>query len=993
MKKRNILLLIFIVILLITGIKSFLQADDEDLFSVKVKPNILFILDNSGSMESADVYVSDYQDFGTYTTSTGKTYTYPYYSCTAWSSGHCVSAYVRRYIAMRRITTELLDTFRNDAYLGIENFFYIGGGSDRSLGGQIHLTMKDLSTPDRCEDTVHPNTCTEHLDMMFDIVNHLTADYYTPLAESLDTAYGYYKGIINSTDGNTFYDMYNFPRCCSEVDNYGNCTNSTASSPVRWWCQKNFVILVTDGAPTSDEFDNNYYLSYRYYPYINDLNTYRWDYDGDGDGSDTKTKYGHLLDDVAKYIYDVDLIPDDKNFFNLGSDYDPGFNEKQNIITYTVGLRINIALLQNTADNGHGKYYTVSDFDQLKTSLLNAIYNILERSFAFTSFTAPKKIASAGAELNVSYVGSFIPKHGGGIWDGHLKAYNLDDEGEFTGERWDAASKIPDPANRDLYTLNSNLSITEFSTNHASELRTLLDVSTVSDASDIINFIRGVRGDNDPPYLLGDIFHSDIQFVGTPLAWKKALDPSYETFYENYKDRKKVLYVGTNDGIIHEIDTDPDVDPSDEGKEIYGFVPDEVLPNLKKIVFDKEHVYTADGRITAEDIFYYSGGSKIWRTMLYFGLRSGGKAYYAFDVTDPDNLTFKWKLGKVYSGTQPAYVKYLGETWGKPLIGKIKYYSGGSVIDKWVMIVPGGYTDNAEDSSSVEGKAILIVDAWTGNIVWFLAYDSTTTEQTTEHYLSSDSALNYPIPSAVTAIDKNNDYYVDTIYFGNTGGNLFKIDISNPDPSSWVVSKVFTQNDTDNPIYLPPSITYDNCYNLWITFGTGDRINPKTTDQGNFIAIKDTGSYDLTYSDLQYLSWSGNTLAETTLDTTKNGFYFTFPDSGEKLFDPEPIILPDDDKLPHIFLNTYQPPAAIVSDPCASGGEMKFYDIKLASCPAGKVSGKSEEGRIAGGGFFKGSKYIMYEGTAELGSTTIKKTKKFTIPYAGGIVYWRERRR
>ncbi len=1029
MKRNKITLLRFLLILIlifpfIKSKKSF--ADDKDLFSVKVKPNILFILDNSGSMSSGDVVVNDFQSFQTYTTSTGRTFTYPRYSCLEWSGGVCVRARVRRYIAMRRITTELLDNFRNDAYMGIETFFYTGGGSYRSLGGQIRLSIKDLSTPDKCEDTSNPSTCTENLDMMFDIVNGITADEYTPLAESLDTAYGYYKGSIFNGDGNTFFDYNSRPRTCSSINNAGYCTNSSVTSPLKWWCQKNFVILLTDGAPTSDEFDNHSTTAYNYYPYISDINTYRWDYDGDNDYYDTKRTSGHLLDDVAKYIYDHDLVSNDKTFFNLGDDYPSDFNQKQNIITYTVGLRIDIQLLENTARNGHGEYFTVDNYTSLKDKLLEAIYDILQRTYAFTSFTAPKKLASGE---NITFIGYFLPKYAS-IWEGHLVAKELvekwcvvNDQGELTNciydseeacesantgktcesqyslsttPKWDAADKVPAASQRNLYTYNGSGDIIEFSTSNLSTLKPLLDVTTDSDATRIINFIRGDRADSDPPYKLGDIFHSDIQFIGSPLAWKKALDPSYETFYENHKNRKKVVYFGTNDGILHEVDADPDVDPTSEGKELYGFIPDEVLPKLKEIVLDKKHKITVDGRISADDIFYTSGGNKIWRTMLYFGLRNGGKAYYAFDVSDPDNPTFKWKFGKVNGGSQPSYVQYLGYSWGKPAIGMIKYKTTtGDVVDKYVVILPGGYADNDGDSSSLEGKAIFFVDAWTGDLLWMLGY-ANSDEQTSDHYLTSNGNFNYPIPSSLTAVDLNNDNYIDTIYFGNTYGNLFKLDISDPDPENWepvlLFHATYGSGDTKQPIYLSPAIAYDNCYNLWVTFGTGDRTNMKTEDRGRLIAIKDTGSTEIELGDLQQISWSGDTF-NTTYDETKKGFYFDFPSDGEKIFDPEPIILPDDDMVPHLYFNTYQPPKGINSDPCASGGEMVFYNIKISTCPAGKISGEKEEGRVAGGGFLKGNEYIMYEGNPELGSTTLKKVKKISLPYAGGLVYWKEKRR
>ena len=89
-------------------------------------------------------------------------------------------------------------------------------------------------------------------------------------------------------------------------------------------------------------------------------------------------------------------------------------------------------------------------------------------------------------------------------------------------------------------------------------------------ASNTIDFIRGVRPTGKPTTRFGDVFHSDIVFVGQPLQWKSLYFPNYIGFWKKYNDnatdggtdygdapRKKVVFVGTNDGVFHLIDADP----------------------------------------------------------------------------------------------------------------------------------------------------------------------------------------------------------------------------------------------------------------------------------------------------------------------------------------------------------------------------------------------------------------------------------------------------
>jgi len=1031
------IIIVFVLSLLFIVVNSY--GDDRELFSVKVKPNILFLLDNSGSMSADDVKVTNENLFKTYTTSTGKTYHFTIYNKVCirghWDYGWVCDEYdnknkgTQRYIALQRITIELLDKFRNDAYMGVGMFFY--NTDYHGVGGEIKLTLKDLSTNDRCENTVNPSVCTNNLKKMFKVVRELSPYSSTPLAETLDTAYGYFTGKIKDGDGNFFHDTDYYPRVCSDVGTspFGGiqCTDSQYTSPIKWWCQKNFVIFVTDGEPTSDGFDSHGNSSRKYFSYIDELKNigssdgWKWDYDNDNDPNDKKTGDGHLLDDIAKYIYDKDMIPNDKSYFNLDSSYDSSFNKTQNIITYTVGFKTDQNLLRNTAKYGHGKYFTVDNFSQLRENLMRAIFDIIQRNYAFTSFTAPKKIANGE---DITFIGSFLPKYDS-IWEGHLVAKELtnkwclyengnlsdcnhDDENSCLSAhpgkqckikytlsntpKWDAADHIPDTGDRELMTLDNSLSLIDFKDDQASNLKSILGVTTDKDAKKIINFIRGVRDINDPPYKFADIFHSDIQFVGPPLGWKKTVEKNYDTFYIANENRERTLFVGTNDGIVHAIN-------AENGEEFWGFIPDEVLPKLKNIVLDNEHEETADGGMIADDIFKYDPSTQknSWETLLVFGLRNGGNAYYGFDISDPTKLKFKWKIGKVYSGNQPDYIDFLGKSWAKPIIGKIRYKkdSSSDPIDKSVVIIPGGFADNPLNNGDLKGKAVMIFDAWNGELLWILTYNPSTDEQNHDHLYSSDNDLNYAIPSAITAIDKDNNRYIDTIYFGNTGGNLFKIDISNPDPTNWSLKTIFRLNSLKQPIYLPPVITYDNCYNLLVAFGTGDRNNPKSPDKGSFYVIIDDNTFPtLTPSDLKQFSWSGDTLPETSFNPSADkGFYFEFEDNGEKLFNPEPVILPDDNAIPHVFFNTYQPPKGTSQDPCKYGGEMIFYDIKLATCPLGKISGEKEKGRLAGGGFSQGKEYIMYEGKEQLGSTEIKKIKNFKLPYTSGLVFWRERRR
>jgi hypothetical protein len=595
---------------------------------------------------------------------------------------------------------------------------------------------------------------------------------------------------------------------------------------------------------------------------------------------------------------------------------------------------------------------------------------------------------------------------------------------------------------------------------------------------------------------LADIFHSDVIYVGPPPIGKtfirtlNPMDPAgekYYEFYETHKTRRKVLFTGTNDGIFHMFNADDEVyqDEREAGKEVWGFIPDEVLLSLRKIVIDHEHTYTVDGRLTVEDIYYTKEDEDhpTWSTILVFGMRRGGNAYYAMDVTEYASVPkLLWKF---------EHPIYSGQSWAKAAIGKILLEDPSDstqIFEKWIVVLPGGFAFNEENSDDYKGKAIFVVDASNGQLIWMMAYDRDgDSDNTDNQLLTDDPAFNFPIPSSLTLVDKDNNGYVDTIYFGNLGGNLFKTDISKKDFTKWETFNLYKtnipNNDTSNsttitningdqitvlakvfsvgqrvrgmtsnaqgyvtgvdnkvltvsvnagtfevgeviacraydPIYLSPSVHYNYCFQCWVSFGTGDRDRPRTDpEKGHFISIRDNGSTENNLTTLDDLSsyWVDDTLtipAGEGLTAEKNGWFFTFPDDAEKLFDPEPIVLPDENFVPHIIFNTYQPPATItnpnqIDNPCAIPGEgtMTLYDIWASGCTFGELveqmGGSSKTGRIAGGGVYRGQGYILYTSSsgevADVpgGDSTSEgfDTEEHRFRHPGELLYFKEKKR
>lgn len=1014
-------------------------------------------------------------------------------------------------------------------------------------------------------------------------IDKITPDTGTPLAEALADIWVYFK---EGQGGLANYQPIT-------ADNPGKCSSMTgsgkpdASCPIQYTCQKNYVIIMTDGQTSGDYFNESKYAGALFRQPVEGVHPW-----GDHDIHDPATYDGtqpnfsdycknqscwynaqfqgtDFLDDVAYYLKNNDLFPT------------PDFPGVQNIETYAIGFTTDNDMLRETTKNGNGEYYTAGDYAALKAALSSAITNIMLRNFAFASYTAPKRVTTAVGEGS-SFIGYFMPSDKG-IWDGHLQSYTMydkwfaDQDGDgvlspeeqavtvtpydlqatcqaITGKKcmqtvsmgatpnWDAADKLTSlTADRNLYTLDfpgGTPTMLNFTASASIETlhSILVSKGVLTEAEDpssadplldrlqthtIVNTISSKLN-------FGDVFHSDIVYVGVPLKGKIYLqnynptpecdltvkdgtgNPSdvdcYQRFRLDHGSRRKVLYVGTNAGIIHMIDAntigsgEPFADEG--GREIWGFIPDEVLPTLKTIAIDKKFSYTTDGRMTADDIYCHGATTDAWKTILTFGLKDGGQSFYALDITQVESSPrFFWKFKDAV---------YSGNSWSKPIIGKIRYSDGSSSYDRWVVIVSGGKAFNNENTTDNKGKAVFVLDAASGDVIWMIGYDFASgaidnvatqeMEVTKANYvnpsshpvgqmhLTKDADFNYCIPSAISAIDRDNNGYIDSIYFGNVAGNLFKINIANANPTNWktyllyqtdlstptatgtittitpgtpantykisvsagtfsignnvmgqtskamgfitditgnVNNLVYTIQETSaesfsnelidvkpyDPIFLAPAIYTDSCNNYWVNFGTGDRLRSRTNaTSGKFVSVKDGGStpMNLTKSNLVALTFSSSTNAFTGSTNLKVadkwGWYFNFPDSayGEKLFDPDPIVLPDKYLLPHIYFNTYQYNSSTAPSPdcnAPSAGSMHFYEITIDCRGAGTASGYREDGRISGGGMMEGSEFIMIEGTADVGSVDLpglnKPPKLLTkaLPYTGQLIFLKEKKR
>lgn len=166
--------------------------------------------------------------------------------------------------------------------------------------------------------------------------------------------------------------------------------------------------------------------------------------------------------------------------------------------------------------------------------------------------------------------------------------------------------------------------------------------------------------DAGPQWLLGDIIFSTPVVVGAPTLSRMVPSSPHSDEYLAYRQanfyRPKMIYVGGNDGMLHafllsrwdSVNQEWVQDPNDSrcpdcGKEVWAYIPSTLLPDLKRLAESTygtatcQHIAMVDLAPQAFDVYidHDGDGDREWRTVLLGGLRGGGDAYFAIDVTEP----------------------------------------------------------------------------------------------------------------------------------------------------------------------------------------------------------------------------------------------------------------------------------------------------------------------------------------------------------------------
>ena len=675
---------------------------------------------------------------------------------------------------------------------------------------------------------------------------------------------------------------------------------SIYKSPITHQCQSNHVVLLTDGEPTQRY--TLHYIASRVRP-ITGSSSYHdcTDLSAFSGSSDKIPTYGRCLPELTKYMAEYDQATD------LPGD--------QTVSTYTIGFRLTDNpsaqdFLKLLASNGKGNYFDADSSNDLADVFKRIIRDVTGSDISFSAPSVSVDQTNRLATNEYLYRSVFTPSDKP-AWRGDIVKTRLsrNESGEavFSDETTFASTLTA--SQRKIYTyVGTNKDLTDpsnaFTTGN--DKLTADDLAVSSNERD--NLIQWVRG-QDVKDENGDTDTTDQRsHMGDSLHTAPAL-------VDYASGSKQVLYVPTNDGLLHAFDIS-----GGSPSEIFAFIPPELLPNFKRLYANSN---------TDTKVYGLDGNMAIWRsedgekTHLYLGMRRGGNNYYGLDISDPTKPKMLWTI----KGGSGDFAE-LGQTWSTPQLTSVMADIDGTMTRTRVLIFGGGYDTNQDDEKSSprtnddSGRAIFIVNAETGEKIWSAGPGSD---------FDYDLKLRNSIPSDVRIIDLDSNGLADRLYVGDTGGRIWRVDLDQADIGNSSGYQLADFNDGteagNRRFYYAPSVALDRQRRLILAIGSGYRARPtETTTEDRFYVFEDPDalSKPATAPSPIHEDDLGNITNEMALTSNKPGWFLAFKD-GEKVL-AESIIFNG-----KVVFSTYQPEFKAGSNICnLSGNTPRAYLLALS---------------------------------------------------------------
>ncbi|MBP2279376.1 type IV pilus assembly protein PilY1 [Psychrobacter sp. PL19] len=394
--------------------------------------------------------------------------------------------------------------------------------------------------------------------------------------------------------------------------------------------------------------------------------------------------------------------------------------------------------------------------------------------------------------------------------------------------------------------------------------------------------------------------------------------------------RDDYVLFGSTEGGLHLVNADNSSTGGNGGKEKFVIVPKEMLKNSSQLDslikgatkaalgspnfgIDAPWLVTADYKydFPAKKVNIDKTGNK--GLFAYGGLRMGGEAFYGLDIHDNDNPSMMFSITPTTTG-----FSRMGQIWSKPTKAKIKTSTSDTGTD--VLVFGGGYdtcyenegfqvgvTDTSLSSGCsgialTKGNAVYIINAKTGELLWSASSSGSPSKTV--------ATMTNSIVAGITTLDRDNDGFMDHIYFADLGGQLFRADFTNagfvkptsstttsPESSftntrvTRVLKSAYTGNDTKYSyrFYQRPVVSFyrnptTNTLFALVNMISGDRSSPLSkirdiskADRLYGIIDSDVTKADNIFYASNFTTAGGQTVVDLVGDSSRNSDLVELP--------------------------------------------------------------------------------------------------------------------
>ncbi|MBE0482664.1 MAG: hypothetical protein IBX52_04100 [Bacterioplanes sp.] len=933
----------YLTALIASSLSLPLLADDTEIYlgtADRVNPNVIFIFDTSGSM--------------------------------AFDAG----GESRMSITQRAAIDTLNDISGINIALMRYNpkRLYVETGVDKEYrGGSFNTPMLNIDAGNNRQ-------------IIRDIINAYPADGGTPLTESVHEAYNFFLGNpVNYGREFERGECINWQgpwwnQQCSEysyIIGYSSHSethnNGTYISPIVDECQKNHIVLFTDGDSSVDGESNEAIRSMlSALPGFtsNELIQKGLSTTCESNPGGNKAITDSCLEELAFVMNNRDARSDL-----------PG---RQNVQFHTVGGFISgnsQVFLDNAALHGGGISANAQNYDELRRALTKIFDDIVQSAGTFSAPAVAVNAFNSLEQLDQLYYSVFKPSDNVG-WSGNVKRFRLSSDGIIVDSKgnpavdpatgffstnaqsyWTLNDDAPDgdnverggmasrlTTNRNVYTnITSNDLAVEKNRVHETtpDLKTHFNTSLTGE--NFVKLVKWARG------VLVDSNGNDIprRSMEDPLHSRPVL-LNYGRITIDGKDvPDSTLFIGTNSGYLHAFDTH-----EKQPRERFAFIPKELLPVVAQY-YERSGTkqYGLDGPISVwhDDKNRNQIIDNREQAILYIGMRRGGSSYYALDVSNRDQPRLLWQIdgrNPLAGNSTTSGFERLGQTWSRMIPATINWTDG---KDRKVLFFGGGYDPKEDDylvrTNHEQGNAIFMVDATTGQLLW-RATDKNSPANFRHDNMTSSFA------SDLVVVDDNGDGLANIIYAADLGGRIWRLDINhtaktaNDFVNGGVIADLGADGSRANNVrfYNKPDVIYTEYGTIWdvddkgnkrevgkrgryqIAIGSGFRAHPLNNEAiDHFYVIND---YNTNGAPESYNTLRKSDLADfdrynlESMDKKMNGLFYKLPNVGEKVLSNSVTIRDT------IYFSTYRPNDKTTRSGCdADTGIARTYTIKPVTDP------------------------------------------------------------